>query len=86
MVEFEYYFAQREALETIIYLYDVAGVQDKHDMMRFDGSGLVSRPRRCMSVRRSKPPLVSHGGSLPHPREQAWRELSFGIPPTFQDF
>ena len=42
MVEFEYYFAQREALETIIYLYDVVGVQDKHDMMRFDGSGLVS--------------------------------------------
>src|SRR5450759_3427371 len=42
MVEFEYYFAQREALETIIYLYDVAGVKDKHDMMRFDSSGLVS--------------------------------------------
>ncbi len=42
MKEFEYYFAQREALETIIYLYDVAGVKDKHDMMRFDASGLVS--------------------------------------------
>ncbi|MBU2538802.1 MAG: DEAD/DEAH box helicase family protein [Proteobacteria bacterium] len=42
MVEFEYYFAQREALETIIYLYDVVGVQDKHDLMRFDSSGLVS--------------------------------------------
>ncbi|MFH0792448.1 MAG: DEAD/DEAH box helicase family protein, partial [bacterium] len=42
MVEFEYYFAQREALETIIYLYDVVGVQDKHDLMRFDASGLVS--------------------------------------------
>jgi type III restriction enzyme len=42
MVEFEYYFAQREALETIIYLYDVAGVKDKHDLMRFDASGLVS--------------------------------------------
>lgn len=40
--EFEYYFAQREALETIIYLYDVVGVKDKHDLMRFDGSGLVS--------------------------------------------
>ena len=39
---FEYYFAQREAIETIIYLYDVVGVQDKHDMMRFDASGLVS--------------------------------------------
>ena len=42
MVEFEYYFAQREALETIIYLYDVVGVKDKHDLMRFDSSGLVS--------------------------------------------
>ena len=40
--QFQYYFAQREALETIIYLYDVVGVQDKHDMMRFDASGLVS--------------------------------------------
>ena len=42
MVEFQYYFAQREALETIIYLYDVVGVKDKHDMMRFDANGLVS--------------------------------------------
>jgi len=42
MTQFQYYFAQREALETIVYLYDVAGVQDKHDMMRFDASGLVS--------------------------------------------
>jgi type III restriction enzyme len=42
MMEFQYYFAQREALETIIYLYDVAGVQDKFDLMRFDGSGAVS--------------------------------------------
>jgi type III restriction enzyme len=40
--EFEYYFAQREALETIIYLYDVVGVQDKYDLMRFDSSGAVS--------------------------------------------
>jgi len=42
MGEFQYYFAQREALETIIYLYDVVGVEDKYDLMRFDGSGLVS--------------------------------------------
>ena len=42
MTQFQYYFAQREAMETIIYLYDVVGVQDKHDMMRFDTSGLVS--------------------------------------------
>jgi len=41
MAEFRYYFAQREALETITYLYDVVGVKDKYDLMRFDGSGLV---------------------------------------------
>ncbi len=42
MTEFQYYFAQREALETIIYLYDVAAVIDKYDLMRFDSSGAVS--------------------------------------------
>ena len=42
MTEFQYYFAQREALETIIYLYDVVGAKDKFDMMRFDASGVVS--------------------------------------------
>jgi type III restriction enzyme len=42
LVEFQYYFAQREALETIIYLYDVVGVQDKYDLMRFDSSGAIS--------------------------------------------
>jgi len=41
MAEFQYYFAQREALETIVYLYDVVDVKDKYDLMRFDGSGLV---------------------------------------------
>jgi type III restriction enzyme len=39
---FQYYFAQREALETIIYLYDVVGAKDKFDLMRFDASGAVS--------------------------------------------
>ncbi|WP_165067582.1 DEAD/DEAH box helicase family protein [Desulfovibrio sp. ZJ200] len=40
--EFKYYFAQREALETIIYLYDIADAKDKLDLMRFDASGVVS--------------------------------------------
>jgi len=40
--EFRYYFAQREALETIVYLVDVVGARDKFDLMRFDGSGAVS--------------------------------------------
>ncbi len=42
MASFQYYFAQREALETIIYLYDVVGAKDKFDLMRFDSSGAVS--------------------------------------------
>jgi type III restriction enzyme len=42
MAEFRYYFAQREALESIIYLYDVVGVKDKYDLMRFDSSAMVS--------------------------------------------
>ena len=42
MQEFQYYFAQREALETIIYLYDVVKVQDEVDLIRFDSSGAVS--------------------------------------------
>ena len=41
-LEFRYYFAQREALETIIYLYDVVNAKDKFDLMRFDSSGYVS--------------------------------------------
>ncbi len=40
--EFQYFFAQREALETIIYLHEIVGVKDKHDLMRFDSSGAVS--------------------------------------------
>jgi len=40
--EFRYFFAQREALETIIYLYEVSRVKDKYDMMRFYSSGAVS--------------------------------------------
>ena len=42
MEKFKYYFAQREALETIVFLYDVASVRDKYDLMRFDSSGAVS--------------------------------------------
>lgn len=40
--EFEYFFAQREAVETIVYLVDVLGAKDKFDLMRFDSSGAVS--------------------------------------------
>lgn len=39
---FRYYYAQREAVESVIYLHDVIKVKDKYDLMRFDSSGLVS--------------------------------------------
>ncbi|MDD4662926.1 MAG: DEAD/DEAH box helicase family protein [Candidatus ainarchaeum sp.] len=40
--KFKYYFAQREAIETIIYLHDVVKVKDKYDLIRFDSSKMVS--------------------------------------------
>lgn len=42
LAEFQYYFSQREAVETAIWLHDVRKVRDKHDLMRFDASGAVS--------------------------------------------
>ena len=40
--QFRYYFAQREAVETVIWLYDVRSARDKFDLLRFDASGAVS--------------------------------------------
>ncbi len=39
---FRYYFAQREAVETVIWLFDARGARDKFDLLRFDASGAVS--------------------------------------------
>jgi type III restriction enzyme len=39
---FNYYFAQREAVETVIWLYEVKDARDKFDLMRYDASGAVS--------------------------------------------
>ena len=39
---FYYYFAQREAVETVIWLYEVKVARDKFDLMRYDASGAVS--------------------------------------------
>lgn len=39
---FRYYFAQREAVETVIWLHDVRKARDKFDLLRFDASGAVS--------------------------------------------
>ena len=40
--QFQYYFAQREAVETIIWLYEVAKAREKYDLIRFDSSKAVS--------------------------------------------
>lgn len=40
--QFQYYFSQREAVETVIWLYEVRQVRDKFDLLRFDASGAVS--------------------------------------------
>ena len=39
---FRWYFAQREAVESVIWLYDVKQARDKFDLLRFDASGAVS--------------------------------------------
>ncbi|MDD4664680.1 MAG: DEAD/DEAH box helicase family protein [Candidatus Paceibacterota bacterium] len=39
---FQYYYAQREAVETVIWLYDVEKVRNKYDLFKFDKLGRVS--------------------------------------------
>jgi type III restriction enzyme len=40
--KFSFFFSQREAIESIIYLYEIAKAQDKYELMRFDSSKRVS--------------------------------------------
>ena len=40
--QFEYYYAQREALETVIYLYEVKQARDKYALLQYDSTGAVS--------------------------------------------
>ncbi len=39
---FRYYFGQREAMETVVWLYEVAKVKDKHDLIRYNSTGVLS--------------------------------------------
>jgi len=39
---FQYYFAQREAVETVIYLFEIEEARTPYDLMKFDSSGAVS--------------------------------------------
>ena len=40
--KFRFFFSQREAIESIIYLYEVAKARDKYELMRFDASERMS--------------------------------------------
>ena len=40
--KFSFFFSQREAIESIIYLYEVARAKDKYELMKFDSSERVS--------------------------------------------
>jgi type III restriction enzyme len=42
-IPFRFFFSQREAIESIIYLYEVAKARDKYELLRFDASGYISR-------------------------------------------
>ena len=42
MSDFQYYFAQREAIETVIFLHEKAKAKDQKDLMRYDSSGAFS--------------------------------------------
>lgn len=43
MQPFRYYFAQREAVESAIWLYEVAHARDPYALIKYDGSGRVSK-------------------------------------------
>ncbi|MFW6272560.1 MAG: DEAD/DEAH box helicase family protein, partial [bacterium] len=40
--DFEFFFAQREAIESIVYLYEVAQAHDKYELMKYDSSDQIS--------------------------------------------
>ena len=39
---FQYYFAQRESVETVIFLHEIIQVADKQDLLRFDTRGVIT--------------------------------------------
>jgi len=45
LTQFRYYFAQREAIETIIFLHEIAQIKDKYDLLRYDSSGILTASR-----------------------------------------
>jgi type III restriction enzyme len=43
LYDFRYYFAQREAVESVIWLYEVEEAHDPYNMLKYDGSRRVSQ-------------------------------------------
>lgn len=43
LTPFRYYFAQREAVESAIWLYEIEGARDPYALLKYDGSGRVSK-------------------------------------------
>lgn len=41
-IKFSFFFSQREAIESIIFLYEIAKAKDKYELMKFDSSERVS--------------------------------------------
>lgn len=39
---FRFFFSQREAIESIVYLYEIASARDKYELMKFDSSKRIS--------------------------------------------
>jgi type III restriction enzyme len=40
--KFSFFFSQREAIESIVYLYEIANAKDKYELMKSDSSGRIS--------------------------------------------
>jgi len=43
MTPFRYYFAQREAVESAVWLYEVEQARDPYALLKYDGSGMVNK-------------------------------------------
>ena len=43
MARFQYYFAQREAVESVVWLYEIEQARDPYALLKYDSSGRVSK-------------------------------------------
>jgi type III restriction enzyme len=59
---FKYFFSQREAIEALIYLHDVAKLDNQNQLKQFDSSGLLSTQHFTESWRRYVLKLATGAG------------------------